>query len=153
MDRQELISLKRKQIKLLKDEIRILEGGTIGSNRTKPLIYDVHCEREKDGSLKLAIDERESSVHPAWETIRNLSTMFYMDKDTKFSGICYHVSHFKKKQKDLTPKQILLSAQFCDEVIDIYNKYVVKANPVMDFDGIVVTPWDHIGEHINTEKE
>ena len=50
------------------------------------------------------------------------------------------------KQKDLNPDQLKLCGAFCDEVIDVCNKYTKLANPTMKFFGKERNPWEESTE-------
>lgn len=144
MDREELIELKKEQIRLLEQEIKLLSGNNIRSCALNSIIYGVWYEEDKDGGQKFTFDVRDTSCHPAWDFIKGASMKLFMenskfrqDRNTIKDGL---------KQKDLTHEQILLCGKFCDEVIDIYNKYIKLANPTMEFCGKTMNPWEDYSE-------
>lgn len=144
MDREELIELKKEQIRLLEQEIKLLNGNSIRSCALKSIIYGVWYEKDKDGGHSFRFDVRDTACHPAWDFIRGASMKIFMenskyrpDRNTIKDGL---------KQRDLTHEQILLCGKFCDEVIDIYNKYIKLANPTMEFYGKTMNPWEDYSE-------
>lgn len=142
MDREELIELKREQIRLLEQEIKLLSGNNIRSCTLKSMIYGVECKKDEDGEYVVNIDERDSSVHSVWDYIKGASMKIFMERN-RFREDKYSVKD-GLKQKDLTHEQLLLCGKFCDEVIDIYNKYIKLANPTMEFYGETVNPWKEL---------
>lgn len=141
MDREELIELKKEQIRLLEQEVKILSGNSIRSCTLKSMIYGVWYEEDKDGGQKFTFDVRDTSCHPVWELIRGASMKIFMENDKRFHPDRCIIKD-GLKQRDLTHEQIMLCGQFCDEVIGIYNKYVKRANPSMEFCGEIMNPWE-----------
>ena len=143
MNNEELLKAKKDQLQALKREIRELEGSrNLSAFTTKDIIHAVKCER-KDGEVKpIALDARRGR-YDIWERVRYLSERLYFTKERLSSENCErYSSEGILKVKDMTPEQLKMSARFCDEVITIYNKYVVEANPTMEFYGVTCTPWD-----------
>lgn len=144
MNKEELIKAKKEQLQALKREIRELEGGnSIATCTTKEVIFGVICDRKDGKAQPLELDVRKTP-NTIWDHIRLLSQSLYMEKNTTGWGGNRHRYMLSnvKKVKDMTPEQMKLSARFCDEIIPIFNKYVVEANPTMDFFGVTCTPWD-----------
>lgn len=144
MNKEELIKAKKEQLQALKREIRELEGGnSIATLRTKDFITTVACERE-DGVAKPLELITWKTPNQLWDRVRIVSQSIFMEKSTAGWGGNYHRYALSntKKIKDMTPEQMKLSARFCDEIIPIFNRYVIEANPTMDFYGVTYTPWD-----------
>ena len=147
MDREELIELKKEQIRLLEQEIKLLSGNNIRSCALNSIIYGVWYEEDKDGGQKFTFDVRDTACHPVWELIRGASMKLFMENDKKYRPD-RNVIKDGLKQRDLTHEQILLCGKFCDEVIDIYNKYIKLANPTMTFCGKTLNPWEGYSEQL-----
>ena len=147
MDREELVNLKKEQIRLLKAELELIEGKTIRSYAKGSIIYSVYNERENGEPQGCVLDARSSGSSEVWDYIRLLSQTIFMEKESYgYGGNKERYRTTRRKQSDLTPEQLKLAAQFCDEVIDTFNRYVKKANPIMDFYGANYTPWKYLSE-------
>lgn len=140
---QELIDAKKRQLKALQDEIKQLEGkSSISGYVTKEFIHGVFCVRENKIPKEIELDTRKT-IDDSWDLLRKLSQNIFFEKDTRGWGGDKHRYHSGKlKVKDMSQEQLKLAARFCDEVITIYNRYVIEANPTMEFYGKTVTPWD-----------
>lgn len=147
MDREELVNQKKEQIRLLKAELEQLEGKTIRSYAKGSIIYSVYNEKKNGTPQGCVLDARSSGTNEAWDHIRLLSQTIFMEKDSSgYGGNRERYCTTRRKQSDLTTEQLKLAAQFCDEVIETFNRYVKKANPIMDFYGVNYTPWKYLSE-------
>lgn len=145
MDREELVNQKKEQIRLLKAELEVLDGKTIRSYAKRSIIYSVYNERKNGEPQGCMLDVRSSGA--VWDYIRLISQTIFMEKDSRgYGGNKERYCTTRRKQSDLTPEQLKLAAQFCDEVIETFNRYVKKANPIMDFYGVNYTPWKYLSE-------
>lgn len=116
MNEQELINEKLEQIRKLKEEVADLRGSTIAS-----------CVKEKMlipsypyfwNGYKESICERRATIGSAWYHIRNASMLIFEKRlRDKNQRIC---------QKNMTQQQRRRAARFCDEVIRIFNKYILE---------------------------
>lgn len=137
MDREE----RRKRE--LEERKRELEGKKIKSYSTNKLIHSVCCDEDTE---EITVVFTDRAIHPSWDYIRKLSTnMFLWVKDSTSSGEHY-MTYGNVKQRDLNPDQLKLCGEFCDEVIDLCNKYTKLANPTMNFFGKERNPWEESTE-------
>ena len=143
MNNKELLDAKKRQLKALQDEIKQLEGkSSIAGYVTKEFIYEVFCIRENKIPKDIELGTRKT-ITDSWDLLRKLSQQIFFEKETDGWGGNKHRYHpGKLKIKDMSQEQMKLAARFCDEVIAIYNRYVIEANPTMEFYGKTVTPWD-----------
>lgn len=146
MDKKELLDAKKRQLKALQDEIKALEGkANIVSYVTKEFIWGVSCERENNIPKEIELETRKA-VCEQWDLTRKLSQRLFFQKRTDgWGGNKHRYAGFKAvKASDLTQEQLKLAARFCDEVIQVYNRYAIEANPIMEFYGKTITPWDKV---------
>lgn len=138
-ERKRELEEKKKELKTLKNEIAELEGKKIKSYSTNKLIHSVCCDEDTE---EITVVFTDRAIHPSWDYIRKLSTnMFLWVKSSTSSGEHY-MTYGNVKQKDLNPDQLKLCGAFCDEVIDLCNKYTKLANPTMKFFGKERNPWE-----------
>lgn len=125
-ERNARIEEKQREIKRLQEEIKDLRCGSIRTLAKKNIIYAFWCDKET-GEPKV---RTSSSVSEVWSFIRELSTKIHLVKGYSeyWGGDYYMLSRKKIKQDEMTEEQKKLSAEFADEVISLFNKYVLKAN-------------------------
>lgn len=127
--KEQLIKEKEAEIKKLKHDIMQLRGTEIKTLTKNKLLTGVYISEK---SNQLIYDHWEYDI---WTHIKNLVQMIYFADCGKgynrFTDEDAHRLSCKSiKQKEMTQAQRKLSAQFADEVIELFNKYVMKANPV-----------------------
>ena len=127
-EREAMIREKQAEIDRLQSEIQDLRCGFIKSIITNEFIRTVGI---KDGEV--IIKKSKNGWGNEWDDVKALACkLFFVKGDARMSWYGDEFYHsVRMKQKDMTDEQRKLSAQFCDEIIDIYNKYVMKGNSFM----------------------
>lgn len=126
-ERNARIEEKHREIKRLQEEIKDLRCGSIRTLAKKELIIGFFINKDGEPEVRTL----KTDYSDVWTHIRELSTKMFMKKEENFATwakVYYGVPKKKIKQDEMTEEQIKLSAEFADEVISLYNKYVLKAN-------------------------
>lgn len=111
------MQLKKQQLIQLQREINALQGKSVGSMTTKLLLIpDVDWNSYGKVYSKLKEDRLKSSE--AYTKIVKTSLEIFRWR--------FDVKNERILQKNMTNEQKATAAKFCDEVIEIFNKYVVE---------------------------
>ena len=125
VEKNSLIQQKKAEIERLKREIKDLRNGWLAERIKNRFIRDIGY---RDGIVY--IDRNTSGWSGEWDDVKSLACKLFFRKDEDelpwYGTDHYH--SYTMKQTDMTDEQRQISAEFCDEVIDIYNKYVLIAN-------------------------
>lgn len=129
-EKEQLIKAKEAEIKKLKHDIMQIRGKEIKTLTKNELLTGVYISEEGN---QIIYDHWEYDI---WTHIKNIVQMIYFADYgtgyTKYADKNAHRFSCKSiKQKEMTQEQRNLSAQFADEVITLFNKYVKKANPTV----------------------
>lgn len=124
-ERDALIKEKQAEIDRLKAEIGSLKGVYVATLTKNKIINAVGY---RDGEVY--VSRNRTGWSDAWTDIKNLSLKIFFEKDNQRHlstwGEFYHSR--KLLQRDMTHEQRQMAAQFCDDVISLYNTYVLNAN-------------------------
>lgn len=126
-ERDALIEEKRNEIKRLQEEVKDLRCGSIRTLARNKIFVRFYCDR-KTGEPKVFSNSTDWA--DVWNHIRELSTKIHLEKGHNefWGGDYYETPKNKLKQDEMTEEQRKASAEFADEVISLYNKYVLKVN-------------------------
>lgn len=111
----------------------------------KPPIYMISVLNDKVPKIEDSIFEYVSTgKNEEWREFEKLGKLlhrptpiFYMNETSQGSGVQMvrsenNVTRYRKYDQ-LTPQQIKLSAEMVDEMIEIWNEYFKKANPIAKY--------------------
>ena len=120
-EKERLIKEKENEIKRLKWELRELRTPRTIYNLTDHKIF-AEMQVHVDGSVTF----NDNVLPYIWEYIKELSYSIFLSPRKGIDVVRYRPG--RKMMKDMTYEERELSARFCDEVIQTYNKYQALAN-------------------------
>ena len=129
-ERLKLIEEKKKQLEILRDEIKELkkqDQPILLMINTEPIAGVIYFERENKCETLFA----NGSGGDVWDNFRRMAcSLFFNYKHDCRDGRIFHECRFKK-QKDMTEHEKKVAIDFLNEIIPIYNKYVIRENPTI----------------------
>lgn len=115
MTEKETIAMKREQIKILKMEIAELENKSIGSMVESGVLTPTGAYAW-NGNQKCLVSHRAGSCD-AWRLIIKTSMEVFRNR--------LESQNLRVSQENMTKSQKKKAALLCDEIIAIYNKYIM----------------------------
>lgn len=151
MNTEERIEELQNEIRRLKGELADIRCSSIKAMVRENFIIGFYVDEDGNPIVRT----HRNDYADVWNTIRLLSTKLFMKVDKTgrlYAKAYYEVPARKVKQEELTHEQRRIAARFADEVIRLYNRYLIEANSPFIIDGKSYTiPVDYMEREGNRD--